>query len=392
METVHPQRAPSTNAESSPAPLADHRELDGLPRRTRRKRRLWRWVAILGGLFLVLGGFAYYWFFMRPYESTDDAFIDGNVIPVAPQVAGQVIQLLVQDNELVKQGQRLLEIDPRDYEARLAQAQAELSAAQTKLEQSQAQVVSDQARVEQERASLTAAQTESDRAQADLKRYQSLPSPAVSRSQLDLAIAQARSNTATVAVAQSRMQAAEAQLAVSKAGIQAAQAGIQSSQAGVRQAQLELSYTRLAAPQAGYVTHRTVEVGSYVQPGQALFALVSPDVWVVANFKETQLTQMRPGQPVTVKVDAYPQHVFQAHVDSLQRGSGARFSLLPPENATGNYVKVVQRVPVKILFDTSADQHWPLGPGMSVVPTVDILAAAERNTSRPGAAGAVVSK
>ena len=311
---------------------------------------------------------------MRPYESTDDAFIDANVTPIAPRVPGQVLRLLVQDNEAVTNNQVLLEIDPRDYEAKLAQAQAGLAAANTRLEQAQAQLSLDQARVAQAQANLVAAEAESQRAAADLKRYESLQAPSVSRSQIDQASAQARSNTAAVDVARSLVKAADAQVALARAAIQTASAEVGGSEAGVQEAQLALSYTKVCAPHAGFVAHRTVELGAYVQTGQALLALVPSQVWVTANFKETQLTQMRPGQPVTIHVDAYPGHTFHGHVDSIQRGSGAQFSLLPPENATGNYVKVVQRVPVKIRFDDPPDPALPLGPGMSVEPRVTVLA------------------
>ena len=326
---------------------------------------------------LALGAGLYYWFHIRPYESTDDAFIEGNVIPIAPRISGQVSKLLVRDNQPVKQGDRLIEIDPRDFEARLTQAQASVSAAGARMEEAKAQVASDEAKVDQERASLMAAQSEAKRAQADLQRYQSLEGPAVSRSQLDLASAQARSGEATVEVARSRLKAATLQVTLSQAGIQSASAELQRNEALLRQAQLDLSYTKVLAPEDGFVTHRTVEAGAYVQAGQGLLALVPAHVWVVANFKETQLSRMRRGQPVQVHVDAYPHQTFRAHVDSIQRGSGARFSVLPPENASGNYVKVVQRVPVKILFDEPPDPELPLGPGLSVEPKVHVLVRGE---------------
>ncbi|MGH7968502.1 MAG: HlyD family secretion protein [Limisphaerales bacterium] len=325
---------------------------------------------------LLIGGFVYYWFWMRPYESTDDAFIDANVTPIAPRVAGQVSELLVDDNQAVTNGELLLTIDPRDFEAKLAQTKAGLAASQTQLEQARAQLVLDQAKVVQQRANLSSAQVEAQRAQADLERYQALQKSAVSQSQLDLASAQARSTAAAVEVAQSQVKAAEAQVNVAEAAIQTAEAEVQGNEATVHQAELVLSYTKVLAPRAGFVAHRTIEAGAYVQPGQQLLALVPPKVWVTANFKETQLTKMRPGQPVTIDVDAYPGHTFRGHVDSIQRGSGAQFSLLPPENATGNYVKVVQRVPVKIVFDEPPDPNLPLGPGMSVEPQVNVLAKA----------------
>jgi membrane fusion protein (multidrug efflux system) len=180
------------------------------------------------------------------------------------------------------------------------------------------------------------------------------------------------------------------QVAQSRSQSDAAEAEIARAEAEVKQAQLNLSYTKVYAPISGHVTRKSVEQGAYVQTGQPLLALVDPDLWVVANFKETQLAKMQPGQPVTVTVDTHPDVTFAAHVDSVQRGSGARFSLLPPENATGNYVKVVQRVPVKIVFDDLKQvEPYALGPGMSVVPTVKIsergrigLTARSRLTAR----------
>ncbi|MBU6410719.1 MAG: HlyD family secretion protein, partial [Verrucomicrobia bacterium] len=180
----------------------------------------------------------------------------------------------------------------------------------------------------------------------------------------------ATASEADVQAAQNKELSAEAQLSLDKAAIQTASAEVEKNQANIQQAELNLSYTQVKAPEDGYVTHRTVEAGSYVQTGQPLLAIVPQQVWVVANFKETQLTHMRPGQPVTVKVDAYPQIKFTGHVDSIQHGSGASFSLLPPENASGNYVKVVQRVPVKIVLNKISDANVVLGPGMSVEPEV----------------------
>ena len=314
----------------------------------------------------------YYEEMIAPYESTDDAFIETHVSPVAPQVAGRVAQLLVTDNQEVKPGEVLVQIDPSDFQTKLDQERASLAAAQSRLEQAKAQYSADEARVEAEKANVTAAAAQARQADADDKRYQAVGNFAVSASQLDLAGTQARSADALVAAARSKELAAEAQIALDQAAMQTASAGIQQSQAAVHQAELNLSYTQVKAPVAGYVTHRTVETGAYVQTGQALLAIVPHEVWVVANFKETQLTHMRAGQPVSVTVDAYPQIQFKGHVDSVQSGTGPRFSLLPPENATGNYVKVVQRVPVKIVLDDQAASEYVLGPGMSVVPEVRV--------------------
>lgn len=344
------------------------------PRPPRPRKRRWSRFIIPLVAILIIGAFLYYWFFMRPYESTDDAFIEADVIPIAPQVPGPVVNLAVRDNQGVHQGQLLVEIDPRDYEAKLAQAQADLAAAKTRLDQAKAQVTADEAKVQEEQANLVANQSEAERATSDLRRYQSLQTPAVARTQLDLAATQATSSNAGVEVAQSRTKAAQAQVSVSKAAIETASAQVQAYEAAVQQAQLNLSYTKVAAPLDGFVTHRTVQVGAYIQTGQSLLALVPTNIYAIANYKETQITKMRPGQPVTIEVDAYPHRTFHGHVDSIQRGAGARFSLLPPENATGNYVKVVQRVPVKILFDDPPNTSLPLGPGMSIVPKVNILA------------------
>jgi len=330
---------------------------------------------------VLIAAVLYYWFFLRPYESTDNAFIAADIISVAPQVPGQVADLFVRDNQAVHLGDMLVQIDPRNYEHKLQQAQANLTAARTRLDQAKAQVTADEAKVQEEQASLVANETEAQRTQADLQRYQSLQAPAVSRSQLDLAATQARSSSAGVNVAQSRTKAAQAQVELSKAAIETATADVQGYEAAVRQAELQLSYTKVTAPADGFVTHRTVQTGAYVQIGQALLALVPANVYVVANFKETQVEHMRPGQPVKITVDSYPHHSFRGHVDSIQRGSGAQFSLLPPENASGNYVKVVQRIPVKILFDGMIDTNLPLGPGMSVVPTVNVLAGTNQNQS-----------
>lgn len=256
------------------------------------------------------------WFYSGQ-ESTDDAFIEGHVIPIAPRVAGPIVKVYVLDNQRVKKDDLLYEIDPRDY--------------QTKLQEDQARVA--------------AAGAEAARAAADARRYAALfRNDEVSKQQLDQARTAARSSEAM----------------------------LQRAQAEAQQAALDLSYTQARAPESGLVTRKSVEEGSYVQVGQSLFAIVPEEVWVIANFKETQLTRMKPGQSVTISVDAYPDHLFKGHVDSVQSGTGERFSLLPPENATGNYVKVVQRVPVKIVFDEPTDSPYHLAPGMSVEPTVKI--------------------
>jgi membrane fusion protein (multidrug efflux system) len=283
-----------------------------------------------------------------------------------------VAHLFIQDNQLVKKGDVLLEIDSRDYEARLAQEQAGLESAKSQLSQANAQLAVDQAKAGEARAGVAAAEAEASRAEADLKRYQDVERRAVSRSQLDLAQTQARSAAAQVDVARNKVLAAEAQVGLSKASLQRASAGIEQCEAAIREAELNLSYTKVTSPEDGHVTRRSVEEGAFVQPGQALMAVVSGPLWVVANFKETQLARMRVGQAVEIAVDAYPGRKFSGHIESFQSGSGARFSMFPPENATGNFIKVVQRVPVKIVFDAVPDPELTLGPGMSVVPDVRV--------------------
>src|SRR5271169_2881584 len=293
-----------------------------------------RIVLLVVALIVVVAASAYYLEFVAPYESTDDAFIEAHITPIAPQVAGRVAQLSVQDNQEVKQGDVLLQIDPSNFQTKLDQEHAGLAAAKSRFDQANAQFTVDQAKVEQEKANVIAAQAEAKQAEADNKRYQAVGNFAVSQSQLDLAATQTHSADAQVDAARNKELAAEAQVDLDKASIQTAAAEVQNSEAAVRQAELNLSYTQVKAPEAGYVTHRTVETGAYVQTGQALLAIVPRQVWVVANFKETQLTHIRSGQPVEVKVDAYPQMKFKGRVDSIQHGSGTSFSLLPPENAS----------------------------------------------------------
>jgi membrane fusion protein (multidrug efflux system) len=321
---------------------------------------------------VALAAGVYYFQFVLPYESTDDAFIEGYVIPMASQVPGRVAELLVKDNQVVKAGEELLKIDSRDFETSLAQARADLAAAHSRMDQAQAQVKASQAKVAQAQAAVVAADAENQRAADDLKRYESVESRAISKSIFDTAQSQARTASANLEAARSQAKAAEVDVTVSEAGVETASASVQQAEARLRQAELNLSYTHVAAPEDGQVTRRVVEQGAYIQPGQSLMAIVPRHYWVIANFKETQLTHMRVGQPVEVVVDAYPDHKFNGTVESIQSGAGARFSLFPPENATGNYIKVVQRVPVKIVLDSAPGSELALGPGMSVVPKVRV--------------------
>jgi membrane fusion protein (multidrug efflux system) len=420
-------------------------------------------AAVVLLLALFVGG--RYWLYARSHETTDDAFIDGHIIQVSPKVSGYVAKVYVVDNQTVKSGDLIAELDSRDFEAKLDQAKAALDAGLAQQKQARTQVTltrattranvqqaaagvqqarsnvsgaragaasersritqstagtsAAEANLRQAQADVLAAQAEATRANADVQRYQTLfEKDEISRQRLDQAIAEARTANAQVDVAREKASAAQAQInqaraatsaqaataqraeaqvgaargqvnealgrlaqantapqqvAVSEAQATSAGANIEQLQAAVAQAELELSYTKIYAPEAGRVTHKAVEIGALVQIGQPLLAVVPGDVWVTANFKESQIGDIKPGQPVEVSVDAYPGKVFNAHVDSIQAGTGARFSLLPPENATGSYVKVVQRLPVKIVFEPNQiDSQHILAPGMSAVPQVKV--------------------
>jgi membrane fusion protein (multidrug efflux system) len=329
-------------------------------------------VLLVTAVLIGVGVAFYYERNVAPFESTDDAFVEGHVTYVAARVSGQVVRVLVDDNQEVKAGDVLAEIDPRDFQTRLTQAQADVTAAQGRLEEAKAQIAVADATAAQRTASVKAAQAEATRAESEAKRYENVEASAVTKSQVELVEAQRRTATANLQAAESFERAAQAQVGLSRATASAAVAAVQQAQAAQEQARLNLSYTKVVAPLDGKVTRRTVEAGAYVQTGQALLAIVPHDVWVVANFKETQLRELRVGQPATIRIDAFGGREFRAHVDSLQAGAGARFSLLPPENAVGNYVKVVQRVPVKIVFDEALDPKLDIAPGMSVTPKVRV--------------------
>jgi membrane fusion protein (multidrug efflux system) len=306
------------------------------------------------------------------YESTDDAFVDGHVVHVAPQVAGRVLKVLVLDNQTVTKGTLLLQIDPRDYQVKVQDAKAGLAEAQGKFEEAKAQLRVTIADADQADSEVTVAKANSQNAAEDLRRYDALSERAVSKQMHDAATAAAQSTAAQLSAAEKKAIAAHAQVEFVKAQIQTQQASVDHAQAALDQALLDLSYTDVRAEDDGRVTRKNVEPGNYLQVGQQVLAIVPTDVWVTANFKETQLENMKPGSPVEIEIDAYPHHTFHGKVDSIQSGTGSAFSLLPPENATGNYVKVVQRVPVKILFDGGPEPDYLLAPGMSAEPEVKV--------------------
>ncbi|MGH6799754.1 MAG: HlyD family secretion protein [Roseiarcus sp.] len=304
------------------------------------------------------------------FESTDDAFIAARQFSIAPKVSGYIVAVPVTDNQHVVAGDTIARIDDRDYRVALAQAEAQVAAAEANIHSIDAQTTVQQAQVAQAQAQVEQAQAGVVFAQQQASRYQSLArtgSGSVENAQQYTT--QLRQQDAGVKTAQAALTAAERQIDALKAQRASAEANLAQANAQLDQAKLNLSYTIVAAAQPGRVVNLSAAVGEYATPGTSLSMFVPDDIWVTANFKETQLDAMRPNQPVKLEIDAYPNHRVEGHVASVQPGSGTAFSLLPAENATGNYVKIVQRVPVKIVLD-NPPADVALGPGMSVVPTV----------------------
>lgn len=412
------RRPPSEARERRGSALpASERDLKWREFRSRNPR--FRMFMIIGLVVLLVAGF-FLWRYFNSYESTDDAQIDGHMNPVSPRVAGHIQKLLVEDNQYVQAGTALLQIDPRDYQVLVARAKADydsavaaaraagvnipitststgsqLAAATAEVQSAQAGLVSAQQQLEAANAQLAQADANNVKAQNDLARYKQLVSKQeISQQQYDQAYAAAQSGSAAVDAAragtlsaQQEIKAAQGRLAQAQANARAARTGpqqvavvrarAQSAEALVEQkkaeldaAQLNLQYTTIVAPVNGVVTNRTAEVGQNVQPGQELMRIINlDDIWVTANFKETQLRHMRVGQAVTISVDATDKD-YKGHVQSIAGASGSVTSLLPPENASGNFVKVVQRIPVKITFDPGETREHVLRPGMSVEPKV----------------------
>jgi len=319
------------------------------------------------------------------HESTDDAFIAAHVVSVAPRISGQVSAVHVLDNQMVRSNELLVEIDPANYADVAAQKQSSADASEANYKTALAaldlmavKVTTAEANADQSKADISAAEATDARAQADFQRNQELRKQnTISAQEFDAAQAAVKEADANLAAAKqkavadaSRINEAKATQTATEASVGMALATFRQAQTAVQSAQLDLSYTKIFAPCDGRVTRKAVETGNYVQTGQQLMSIVPPEIWVVANFKESQLKKMKPGQPVLIEIDALAGKKFHGHVDSVQAGSGAAFSLLPPENATGNYVKVVQRVPVKILFDEALPADHTIGPGLSVTPDV----------------------
>jgi membrane fusion protein (multidrug efflux system) len=364
-----------------------------------------KWIVAAVVVALAIGG-AFIWHYYTVRESTDDAQIDGHINPISPRVIGSVTNVLHDDNEVVQAGTLLVELDPRDYEVAVDRARADLANAQanataanvgvpltqatssSQLVAADAGVKTAERDIETAKAKLNDAQANYAKTSADLKRMELLiAKDEISHQQYDAAVAannsaKANVDAATAAIASAESRAAQAQaqaeasrtvpeqMKVTRARAGAASAEVQRAISALAQAELNLKYTKIYAPVTGVLSKRSVEPGQTVQAGQPLFSIVNlEDIWATANFKETQLKNMQVGQKAKIKVDAYGKE-FSGTIESVGGATGARFSLLPPENATGNYVKVVQRIPVRIRFDKNQDPNHQLRPGMSVEPTV----------------------
>ncbi|WP_241586113.1 HlyD family secretion protein [Rosenbergiella epipactidis] len=362
----HDQDAQSTENENNDAP----------PRKRPGKKPLII-LAIIAIIILCVA--VVFWLMNRGIESTDDAFTDGNAATIAPKTSGYVVNLNVKDNQFVHQGDLLVVIDPRDATAQREQAQAQLGSAQAQLQQAQAQYqlakVQYPAQLHQALADQAKAKANLANAQSVYQRQHGVDPRATTQSNIDSATSQYRAAQADYQQAQAQVEIASQvplQLHQQETAIAARQQQVAQAEAQLATAKLNLSYTEVRAPYDGYVTKRNVQFGSLVQAGTALFSLVSPQIWVTANFKESQLEHMHPGNKVTVSVDAWPDLKLEGHVDSIQMGSGSHFSAFPAENATGNFVKIVQRVPVKIIIDKGLDPRHPLPLGLSVEPEVHV--------------------
>jgi len=326
-------------------------------------------IAIIGGLI--------FWLMTRNQESTDDAYTEGNAVSIAPKVSGYVVEDRINDNVFVHAGDVLLKIDPRDYIVARDQAQANLDAAMA--EESSAEVdlhttkVRAPANLAQARAQLAQARANLALSENDSKRQHRVDPRATTQTSVDQATTAVSSNAANVKSAEAQVSVAalvKESVETAQATVTQRKAQVEQAKANLAQAKLNLSYTEITAPQDGQITRRNVDLGTFAQAGEQVFYLVTRNVWVVANYKETQLDRMRVGQRVDIKVDAYSDLHLTGHIESIQGGSGARFTAFPAENATGNFVKIVRRVPVKILIDHGLE-NWPFLPlGLSVEPTV----------------------
>jgi membrane fusion protein, multidrug efflux system len=317
-----------------------------------RRRR----VLLIAALIIVaIVGITFWWISTSGYETTDDAFIDARTVSISSQINAAIVDVLVTDNQSVEAGAVLVQLDDRDFKAQLDQSKANIV-------NIDAQIVAQQARIEQAEKQAAESQANLTFAQQQEQRYSDLVSKGA------VTVEQAQQYVSGLRQAQANFSAAQANAIATHKQLPVLQAQRKQAEAQLEIAEANFARTQITAPEAGRVARLTAAKGNYASVGQALMMFVPRNVWITANFKETQLQSVKPGDPVEITVDAYPDRKFKGHVDSIQSGSGTAFSLLPAENATGNYVKIVQRVPVKIVFDQPSDVL--LGPGMSVVPTV----------------------
>ncbi len=314
--------------------------------------------------------------YLLSHESTDDAYFGSTIIPVSAEVSGQVSKVYIKDHQMVHKGDILLGIDQRDYRLALTLKKEALKTAKAEKRKQEAAIVEAQKAQAQAQAGLADARVNEKFAAKEKKRYDDLAlMGAVPRHKYEQVDTTWQATQARQSAADSAVAKAQAAIKTLKAGLAVQESKIKEAAAEVDIAELALSRTLIKAPITGLISKKNVDVGKYVQIGQPLLALVDPHgIWITANFKETQIEKIKIGQPVDIKVDAYPNLTLKGHVDSFQAGTGALFSLLPPENATGNFVKVVQRLPVKIVIDSAIDPAYPLWPGLSVVPSIDVTA------------------
>jgi membrane fusion protein, multidrug efflux system len=365
------ETAPSRPARSAPVDAskdASGKDASWLARLRQRRGLVLTITAIV---IAAAVGIVVWWVNASGYISTDDAFIDARTVTVSSQVSGRIVDVPVTDNELVKAGTVLVTIERDDYQAQVDQAKAQVDQSQANIANVEAQIEAQQARIEQAQKQAVQAQAALTFAEQQDQRYSGLAKKgSVTIEQAQQYHSNLLQAQATFAAAQANAVAAEKQLPILQSQKLQAQAQLEQTHASLEVGQINLGRTSITAPVDGYVTNLTAAKGNNAAVGQALMMFVPRDLWVTANFKETELPSVRPGARVTIAIDAYPTRTFEGHVASIQAGSGTAFSLLPPQNATGNFVKIVQRVPVKIVFDKVPDVL--LGPGMSVVPTVKI--------------------
>jgi membrane fusion protein, multidrug efflux system len=371
-KTESPAKPAEKEAEPGDQQASKEKKPDEKPRKNFLRRHPLMAGAGLVAL-LVAGAAAYvYWDHSSHFESTDDAFIAARQFAIAPKIAGYVTAVPVTDNQHVNKGDVIAKIDQRDYLTALAQAQAQVAGAEAGIHNVDTQIATQDAQIASAQAQVAQTQANQELAKVTWGRDQPLVKQGWATAQQGTTdIQNLKAQQATVDSAQAALKVAQRQIDTLRAQRTTQEASLAQAQAQLDQANLNLSYTTVTADQPGRVVNLSGAVGQYAQAGTNLTMFVPDDIWVVANYKETQLDRMRPGQPVDLEIDAYPERAFHGHLDSVQPGSGPAFSLLPPENATGNYVKIVQRVPVKLILD-NPPTDVSLGPGMSVVPTARV--------------------